>query len=124
MEKRTGSIHVSNLLLLELRQSLRFQVWLHTKDKTRGFTKHDANQMQGDIASDLKKEVFEIVEVDWAVVHQKAGELSKCYTATNGHRLVDILHVATALHLGSADFLTFDENQKRLAEAEGLNVPV
>jgi len=32
--------------------------------------------------------------------------------------------VATALHLGVTEFLTFDGNQKRLAEAEGLVVPL
>ena len=34
------------------------------------------------------------------------------------------LHVATALHLGAKEFLTFDGNQKKLAEAEGLVVPL
>jgi predicted nucleic acid-binding protein len=38
--------------------------------------------------------------------------------------LADILHVATALHLGADEFLTFDGNQKTLAEAEGLTVKV
>jgi predicted nucleic acid-binding protein len=38
--------------------------------------------------------------------------------------MADILHVATAIHLGVRDFLTFDGNQKRLAEAEGLVVPI
>lgn len=41
-----------------------------------------------------------------------------------GHRLADILHVATALHLGVGEFLTFDANQRRLAVSEGLVVPV
>jgi predicted nucleic acid-binding protein len=36
--------------------------------------------------------------------------------------LTDILHVATSLHLGAEEFLTFDANQKRLARAEGLKV--
>jgi len=36
----------------------------------------------------------------------------------------DILHVATALHLGVGVFLTFDANQRKLAEAEGLIVPI
>jgi predicted nucleic acid-binding protein len=37
---------------------------------------------------------------------------------------MDILHVATAIELGAKEFLTFDANQKKLAEAEGLLVPV
>ena len=38
-------------------------------------------------------------------------------------RGLDILHVATALELGVQEFLTFDANQKTLAEAEGFVVP-
>ena len=41
-----------------------------------------------------------------------------------GHRLFDIVNVATALHLGASEFLTFDANQRQLAEAEGLRVPL
>jgi len=36
---------------------------------------------------------------------------------------MDILHVATAIELGAKEFLTFDTDQKKLAEAEGLLVP-
>jgi predicted nucleic acid-binding protein len=35
-----------------------------------------------------------------------------------------IIHLATAKHLGLKQFLTFDGNQKKIAEAEGLKVPV
>ena len=80
--------------------------------------------MRKDLASVLKAKVFEIVEVDWAAVHQQAEELSQRYTETHGFRLADILHVATALHLGATEFLTFDASQKRLAELEGLAVSV
>jgi len=41
-----------------------------------------------------------------------------------GHRGFDILHVAAALILEADEFLTFDANQKRLAELEGLKVPL
>jgi len=43
---------------------------------------------------------------------------------TGGHRSLDVLHVATALHLGAQEFLTFDANQIKLARAEKLNHPV
>ena len=39
-----------------------------------------------------------------------------------GHRGFDILHVAAALVLRADEFLTFDANQKKLAESEGLAV--
>jgi predicted nucleic acid-binding protein len=124
MARRSVPVSVSSLLLLEFRQSLNFQVWLHSGDKTKGFPKHLAQQMQADLLTDLKAGVFEIVEVDWAAVHQQAGELSERHTEQNGHRFADILHVATALHLGATEFLTFDANQTKLAKAEGMKVPV
>jgi len=31
-----------------------------------------------------------------------------------------VLHVATALHLGVREFLSFDGNQRRLAQAKGM----
>ena len=124
MARRGGPLPVSSLLLLEFRQSLRLQARLHAKDKTKDFTRNEASQMLRDLQSDLRTKVLEIMPVDWASVHQTAEELSERYTESKGHRLADILHVATALHLGAERFLTFDANQKALAEAEGLTVEV
>jgi predicted nucleic acid-binding protein len=59
-----------------------------------------------------------------AHVIEEAKRLSSTHTRTGGHRGFDILHVASALILGAKEFLTFDANQKNLAEAEGLNVPL
>ena len=53
-----------------------------------------------------------------------AKRLSATYTLGGGHRGFDILHVGVALHWKASEFLTFDENQKSLATAEGLRVPV
>lgn len=46
------------------------------------------------------------------------------HTLTGGHRGFDILHLATAVLVKAQQFLTLDGNQKKLAEAEGLVVPV
>jgi predicted nucleic acid-binding protein len=59
-----------------------------------------------------------------AEVLAEAKRLSAARTLTGGHRGFDILHVASALKLKATHFLTFDANQKRLAEAEGLVVPL
>lgn len=124
MARRTEPIPVSTLLLLEFRQSIRLQVWLHSKDKTKGFGRHEATQMLKDLQSDLKTKVLEVVPVDWSAVHHLAEDLSAHHTEQNGHRLADILHIATALHLGASEFLTFDANQELLAKAEGMKVRV
>ena len=59
-----------------------------------------------------------------ADVVDEAKRLSSLRTLTGGHRGFDILHVASALKLKATHFLTFDGNQKKLAEAEGLVVPL
>ena len=59
-----------------------------------------------------------------AEVLAEASRLSAAHTLTGGHRGFDILHVAAARILGATHFLTFDANQKRLAENAGLKVPI
>lgn len=59
-----------------------------------------------------------------AEVLTEAKRLSVTHTLTGGHRGFDILHVAGALKMKATHFLTFDDNQKKLAQAERLVVPV
>lgn len=59
-----------------------------------------------------------------ADVVDEAKRISSIRTLAGGHRAFDILHVASALKMNASHFLTFDGNQKNLAEAEGLVVPV
>jgi predicted nucleic acid-binding protein len=54
----------------------------------------------------------------------EANRLSSIHTLTGGHRSFDILHVAAAKKLRAQQFLTFDANQRLLAQAEGLPVPL
>ena len=119
-----GTLGVSSLLLLEFRQSVRLQIGLHLNDRTKGFPQTEGQQMLNDLQIDLNAGLLTTIPVDWAAVHQRAEALSSAHTLASGHRLADILHVATALHFGVTEFLTFDGNQKKLAEAEGLVVPV
>jgi predicted nucleic acid-binding protein len=58
----------------------------------------------------------------WAAVHRTAERLSAAHTKAEGQRALDILHVSTALHLETKEFLSFDERQRKLAAAEGLAV--
>ncbi len=59
-----------------------------------------------------------------AEVVDEAKRLSATHTLTGGHRAFGILHVATALLVNAKQLLTFDANQKKLAESEGLKVPL
>jgi predicted nucleic acid-binding protein len=114
---------VSSLLLLEFRQSTRLQSRLHRQDHTKGFPSAEGQAMLRALQADLYGGIFEIVPVDWQEVHHLAEMLSAKHTEARGHRLVDILHIATALNLGAEEFLTFDIQQKALALAEGMHVP-
>jgi predicted nucleic acid-binding protein len=122
--KQHHSLPVSTFLLLEFRQSVRYQNRLFSLDRKKGFSPSEGATMLRNLQTDLTTEVLEIVSVDWTDVHRIAEELSTKHTLSGGHRLADIHHVATALHLASPVFLTFDENQKKLAEAEDMSVPV
>ena len=124
MDAHPEPLPVSTFLLLEIRQSTRLQVRLFENDRTKGFGQREATAMLRDLQQDLSLGILEVRPVDWADVHQIAERLSAVYTTAAGHRLADILHVATAIHLGMPGFLTFDERQQTLAEAEGLAVPL
>lgn len=123
MHGLSGPLAVTSLILLEFRQSIRLQISLHHQDHTKGFSQSEGWQMLHDLQTDLNCGLLVSTSVDWSAVHQRAEALSHAHTVRAGHRFADILHVATALHLGAIEFLTFDANQKILAEAEGLTVP-
>ena len=118
----TEVLLVSTLLLYEFRQSMRFQVWLHAQDRNKGYSRVDCDRALADLQSDLENGVVEVGAVDWPDVHRLAEMISKRHTISGGHRAFDVLHVATALHLGAKEFLTFDANQRKLALVEKLKV--
>ena len=124
MEAFNGEIIVSSLVLWEFRQSTRFQVYRYQCDKTKGFSKSEAERMLGVLAANVKAGGLTLATVEWPDVHSIAETLSATHTMKGGHRAMDIIHLSTTKHLGLKRFLTFDGNQKTLAEAEGLVVPV
>jgi len=118
------ALHVASPLLYEFRQSTRWQVFLHAKDRSKGFDRTTAQAALAKLQENIASGALVVVPVDWADVANIAERLSAGHTWTHGHRVFDILHVASALHLGAAEFLTFDANQKQLAESESLRVPL
>jgi predicted nucleic acid-binding protein len=114
------ALHVSGLLLYEFRQSVRFQIWLHSRDKQKGYPQTIAEAALAKLQANMAAGALVVASVDWADVHRIAERLSARHTGANGHRAFDVLHVATALHLGAREFLTFDVNQRKLAAAEKL----
>jgi predicted nucleic acid-binding protein len=120
--KAREPVYVSSLVLFEFRQSARLQVFRFSKDKTQGFSKREAQLMLAILEENIAIGALAIVPVDWQDVHSAAERLSSRHTATGGHRALDILHVATAIHLKVRNVLTFDKNQTALAKAAGLEV--
>lgn len=124
MAKLEKPLAVSTLLLFEFRQSVRLQIFLHAKDRKKGFTKAEGEAMLRDMRTDLASGLLRVVPVDWTEAHNLAEILSTKHTESGGHRFADLLHVATALQLGAEQFLTFDDNQRKIARAEGMKTPV
>jgi len=123
-ESIADPLPVSPLVLFEFRQSVRLQVRLHRSNPQLGFGSKEGQAMLRDLQSDLSTGVLEVLPADWPGVFSLAEMLSAKHTERGGHRFADILHVATALQLGADTFLTFDANQRSLAEVEGLAVPL
>lgn len=117
-------LHIASPLLFEFRQSTRRQAYLHSKDPAKGFDRTTAQTALAKFHANIAAGAIVVVPVDWADVASIGEHLSAQYTWTEGYRGFDVLHVATALHLGAREFLSFDTKQQTLARAEGLVVPL
>lgn len=115
-------LHATSLLEFEFLQSVHLQVCLHTADRTKGFGPAEAGRMVAKWKAGIATGDVKLVRYDVEAVHLYARSLSVQYTATGGHRTLDVLHVATAVHLGAKRFLTFDVRQRKLAKAVGLKI--
>jgi hypothetical protein len=115
---------VSALAVFEFTQAVRIEVFLRTKDHTKGCPEIEGLGVLAQFDSPLEQGTFQVLEPDVAGVLREASRLSAKHTSREGYRAFDILHVAAALSLGARDFLTFDGGQRSLAEAEGLHVPL
>lgn len=123
MQRESGPVLISSLVLFEFRQSLRLQAFRFSKDRTQGFSKREASRMLEALQANIVGGLLRIPPVeDWAKVYSHAEELSSQQTIQGGYRSFDVLHVATAIHLKVGRFITFDRHQAALAKAAGLKV--
>jgi len=123
-EAMTEALPFTGLLEFEFIQAIRLQVWLHASDRKKGYAEKEADQMIADWETDVASGGNILVPCDTNAVLRLARTFSLQRTAGGGHRTLDILHVATAIHLGAREFLTFDDRQRRLARYAGLGVPL
>ncbi len=122
MLQHGGAVDITTLVLYEFRQGVEFQAWLYKHDKKKGYSATEAAAMCARLEENLELGIFRVVPVDWTSVHDLAGRLASRHTPKNGARGFDLLHVASALELKSACFLSMDGPQRQVAKAEGLRV--
>lgn len=121
-EELGEDIHYTSLLEFEFLQAIELQVWLHSNDKTRGYSRNEADRMVRDWETDTASGINRLVPFDMDAVLRLSKSYSLRLTSSGGHRTMDMFHVATAIHLGAVKFLTFDDRQRRLADFAGLEV--
>lgn len=101
---------------------------LHVAEWTHAIEQH---VFQSQLSLREAQQVYSDFERDraaglWAEVNlpdmafEVCAQLARCHVARLGSRMLDTLHVASALELKAERFWTFDERQRKLATAEGL----
>lgn len=101
---------------LELTNALELRIF------RRELTSAEVRAAHSAFRQDLESGVFSRKPMP-ATVYHRAKLIASKRTARLGVRTLDILHVASALALRAETFYTFDANQRKLAEAEGLGTP-
>jgi hypothetical protein len=116
MKRLKPPVWLSPLGELELHNAFQLSVF-------RGEIDRDAAGRKLQLfTEDVENGVFFIHPVPAGSLYSKAIELADCYSATHGSRSLDLLHVAAALILKADLFLSFDERQRKVAEAAQLAV--
>jgi hypothetical protein len=117
MKSQRRALTLTALSEYELGNALRFAEF------RKGIEQGEAALFWAQFEADRASGRIQVKVCNLADVIDEAKRLSVTHTLMGGHRGFDILHVATALVLKAQRLLTFDGNQKKLAEAEGLVVP-
>ena len=120
----TEPLSYSQLLEFEFLQAIELQVFLFAQDRKRGYSRREAELMLVDWEQDVAAGHARFVPCDTDEVVRYALKLSRSHTAGGGHRSLDLLHLATAVHLGAKEFLSFDDRQVKLARKLGLTTPL
>lgn len=116
MSRLQVTVWLSPLGELELHNAFQLSIFRGEIDAPAAILKKQL------FAEDLKKGVFAILPVPAAILYPKAIELADRHSAKLGTRSLDLMHVAAALILEADLFLSFDERQRKAAEAEGLGI--
>ena len=116
MTRLQAPVWLSPLCELELHNAFHLSVFRGEIDPAAAIRKTQL------FADDVAIRIFTIQPVPHSTLYPKAIELAARHSAILGTRSLDLMHVAAALILNADLFLSFDESQKKAAEAEGLKV--
>ena len=81
----------------------------------------DARRIIHCLEADVRVGYFQHLETDWRDVLRTAYEISAKHSFVLSCRSADLLHVAYAKELGIDLFVSFDDDQIKLAKAAGLD---
>lgn len=118
LKSQRSALTLTSLSEFELANALRFAEF------RKVIAPGDAGLFWAQFEADCLSGRVQVQVCNLARVVDEAKRLSATHTLSGGHQGFDILHVSTALVVHARQFLTFDAHQKRLAEAEGLVVPL
>ena len=118
---RLVGVYVATYALTQW-QALEVKKAIRLKAFRAEITAAEMNQSIAAFEQDLAPGRWERPAYTATSIEQKADELSAGHSPTLGCRTLDIIHVAAALVLGTAEFVTFDGRQGALAKKAGLTV--
>lgn len=110
------AIRITALNRLEFENAIRLLLFRNVLPEEEAATALTA------LATDEQAGRITAMTCDWTAVLGEAMRISRARAGQEGHRVMDILHVAAALKAGATAFLSFDGRQRKLAAAEGLAV--
>ncbi len=118
MKMQRSPLTLTSLNEFELGNALRFAEF------RKAIAPGEAATFWAQFESDRTEGRIQIHVCNLAKVVDEAKRISSTHTLKGGHRGFDVLHLAAAQLMKARQFLSFDDNQKRLARAEGLTVPL
>lgn len=122
MESLQDAPLISSLVRYEFQQAVWFKVWLQANGQPLGLSETIAQSALAAFELDVEQRLWIITSSQWESVVTRAEKLALDHTPRHGARAMDILHLAFALQIGATELLSFDENQRGVAQTEGLTV--
>src|SRR5215212_2329063 len=96
MEK-TRAVTCSNLVQFEFTQAVRFEIFRHKQDHTKGYSELEGLSVLAQFKIAMDEQMMQIVPIDLEATLARATLLSEKYTIARGSRAFDVLHVASSL---------------------------